>query len=258
MPEAVCSRYSLSRSLAASRYWLVRRARHIRAVVVSALALRQVHATETPASQHDGEGRDDEQWFFSVVDIIAALTDSGAPTKYWTAMKRREETASGFQLSTICRQLKLTSSDGKTYETDCVNTEAAFRIIQSIPRPKAEPFKRWLAAVGYQRVQKIENPERAQQRMRALYEEKGYPDGWIEKRVRGIAVRDELTGERQKRGIADQQDFAILTAEISPATFNAAFAANPIRFRNKAPLAPQLPEVVWINQPHAEALTQSN
>ncbi len=110
--------------MAASRYWLVRRARHIRAVVVSALALRQVHATETPASQHDGEGRDDEQWFFSVVDIIAALTDSEAPTKYWTAMKRREETASGFQLSTICRQLKLTSSDGKTYKTDCVNTEA--------------------------------------------------------------------------------------------------------------------------------------
>jgi DNA-damage-inducible protein D len=161
----------------------------------------------------------DEQWFFSVVDIIAALTDSEAPTKYWTAMKRREETASGFQLSTICRQLKLTSSDGKTYKTDCVNTEAAFRIIQSIPSPKAEPFKRWLAEVGYQRVQEIENPELAQQRMRELYKEKGYPDDWIEKRVRGIAVRDELTGEWQKRGIADQQDFSILTAEISQATF---------------------------------------
>ena len=121
----------------------------------------------------------DEQWFFSVVDIIAALTDSGAPTKYWTAMKRREEAASGFQLSTICRQLKLTSSDGKTYETDCVNTEAAFRIIQSIPSPKAEPFKRWLAQVGHERIQEIENPELAQKRMRDLYKEKGYPDDWI-------------------------------------------------------------------------------
>jgi DNA-damage-inducible protein D len=161
----------------------------------------------------------EEQWFFSIVDIIAALTDSDSPSKYWTAMKRREETASGIQLSTICRQLKLTSSDGKSYKTDCVNTEAAFRIIQSIPSPKAEPFKRWLAEVGYQRVQEIENPELAQQRMRQLYKQKGYPDDWIEKRVRGIAVRDELTGEWQKRGIQEQKDFAILTAEISKATF---------------------------------------
>ena len=131
----------------------------------------------------------DDQWYFSVVDVIGALTDSDAPSKYWTAMKRREEKTSGFQLSTICRKLKLTSSDGKTYGTDCVNTEAAFRIIQSIPSPKAEPFKQWLASVGYQRVQEIENPELAQQRMRELYKEKGYPDDWIEKRVRGIAVR---------------------------------------------------------------------
>ena len=161
----------------------------------------------------------DEQWYFSVVDIIGALTDSEAPSKYWVAMKRREEQTSGFQLSTICRQLKLTSSDGKAYSTDCVSTEAAFRIIQSIPSPKAEPFKQWLASVGYQRVQEIENPELAQQRMRQLYKEKGYPDDWIEKQVRGIAVRDELTDEWQKRGIAEQRDFAILTAEISKATF---------------------------------------
>jgi DNA-damage-inducible protein D len=161
----------------------------------------------------------DEQWFFSIVDIIGALTDSDAPSKYWTAMKRREEAASGIQLSAICRQLKLTSADGKSYKTDCVNTEAAFRIIQSIPSPKAEPFKRWLAEVGYQRVQEIENPELAQQRMRELYKQKGYPDDWIEKRVRGIAVRDELTSEWQKRGIQEQKDFAILTAEISKATF---------------------------------------
>lgn len=161
----------------------------------------------------------DDQWYFSIIDIIAALTDSDAPSKYWTAMKRREEKASGFQLSTICRQLKLAAADGKNYKTEAVNTEAAFRIIQSIPSPKAEPFKRWLAQVGYERVQEIENPELAQQRMRQLFKEKGYPDDWIEKRVRGIAVRDELTGEWQKRGIAEQKDFAILTAEISKAAF---------------------------------------
>ena len=161
----------------------------------------------------------DDQWYFSIIDIIAALTDSDAPSKYWTAMKRREEKANGFQFSTICRQLKFPSADGKSYKTEAVNTESAFSIIQSIPSPKAEPFKRWLAQVGYERVQEIENPELAQQRMRQLFKEKGYPDDWIEKRVRGIAVRDELTGEWQKRGIAEQKDFAILTAEISKATF---------------------------------------
>ncbi|MEO5656366.1 MAG: BRO family protein [Nitrospiria bacterium] len=160
-----------------------------------------------------------EQWYFSVVDIIAALTDSDNPRNYWSMMKARERKQSDVQLSTLCVQLKLTSSDGKAYNTDCVNTEAAFRIIQSIPSPKAEPFKRWLAQVGRERIQEIENPELAQQRMRELYKEKGYPDEWIEKRVRGIAVRDELTGEWQKRGVANQKDFAILTAEISKATF---------------------------------------
>jgi DNA-damage-inducible protein D len=161
----------------------------------------------------------DEQWYFSVIDIVGALTDSASPPKYWDAMKRREKAGAGVDLSTFCRKVALTGADGKTYKSDGVNTEAAFRIIQSIPSPKAEPFKRWLAEVGYQRVQEIENPELAQQRMKELYKEKGYPDDWIEKRVRGIAVRDELTGEWQKRGIADQQDFAILTAEISQATF---------------------------------------
>jgi prophage antirepressor-like protein len=161
----------------------------------------------------------DGQWFFSVVDIIAALTDSDAPSKYWTAMKRREEKTSGFQLSTICRRLNLTSSDGKSYKTEAVNIEAAFRIIQSIPSPKAEPFKRWLAKVGYERVQEIENPELAQQRMRELYRQKGYPADWIEKRVRSIAIRDELTDEWRERGVLEQNEFAILTAEISKATF---------------------------------------
>ncbi|MFN0197491.1 MAG: BRO family protein [Planctomycetaceae bacterium] len=122
-------------------------------------------------------------------------------------------------MSTKCRQLKLTSADGKSYKTDCVNTANAFRIIQSIPSPKAEPFKRWLSEVGYQRVQEIENPELAMQRMRQVYKDKGYPDDWIEKRMRGIAVRDELTGEWRKRGVQEQKEFAILTAEISKATF---------------------------------------
>lgn len=160
----------------------------------------------------------DNQWYFSVVDIVGALTDSPNPRNYWNMMKAREE-KSGIQLSTLCVQLKLTSPDGKSYKTDCVNTESAFRVIQSIPSQKAEPFKRWLAEVGYQRVQEIENPELAQQRMRQLYKEKGYPDDWIEKRVRGIAVRDELTNEWKNRGVLEQQEFAILTAEISKATF---------------------------------------
>jgi hypothetical protein len=149
---------------------------------------------------------------------VAALTESPNPRNYWNMMKAREQKESGIELYTFCVQLKLTSSDGKSYKTDCVHTEAAFRIIQSIPSPKAEPFKRWLAQVGYQRVQEIENPELAQQRMRQLYKEQGYPDDWIEKRVRGIAVRDELTEEWQKRGIKEQREFAILTAEISKAT----------------------------------------
>jgi len=161
----------------------------------------------------------DDQWYFSVVDIVAALTDSENPRDYWYRMKQREKESTGVELSTLCRQLKLTSSDGKSYATEAASTESAFRIIQSIPSPKAEPFKRWLAEVGYQRVQEIENPELAQQRMRELYKRKGYPDDWIEKRVRGIAVRDELTGEWQKRVIQDQKDFAILTGEISKATF---------------------------------------
>jgi DNA-damage-inducible protein D len=161
----------------------------------------------------------DEQWYFSVVDIVAVLTDSDAPSKYWTAMKRREKQSSGIELSTFCRQLKMPSADGKSYTTQAASTEDAFRIIQSVPSAKAEPFKRWLAQVGYERIQEIENPELAQQRMRETYKQKGYPADWVEKRVRGIAVRDELTDEWKDRGIREQRDFAILTAEISKATF---------------------------------------
>ncbi len=170
----------------------------------------------------------DEKWFFSVVDIIAALTDSDNPRNYWNMMKAREKGTGGIELSTFCVQLKLTSADGKSYKTDCVDTQAAFRIIQSIPSPKAEPFKRWLAKVGYERVQEIENPELAQQRMRELYKQKGYPSDWIEKRVRSIAVRDELTDEWKNRGVREQKDFAILTSEISKATFGLA----PTEYKN--------------------------
>jgi hypothetical protein len=160
-----------------------------------------------------------DEWWFSVVDVIGALTDSVNPRDYWYKMKIRVHTEENMELSTNCRQLKLESADGKNYETDCANTEGIFRIIQSIPSPKAEPFKRWLAKVGYERVQEIEDPELATKRTRDLYKAKGYPDAWIEKRMRGIAVRDQLTGEWQKRGVKEGVEYAILTAEISKATF---------------------------------------
>ena len=162
---------------------------------------------------HDG------QWHFSVIDVVQVLTDSADAKDYWYRLKKRELESGGVELSTFCRQLKLPSADGKQYETDCANTESMFRIIQSIPSPKAEPFKLWLAKVGYDRVKEIENPELAQKRMKELFKSKGYSDEWIEKRVRGIAIRDELTDEWGKRGLQTEREYAILTAEISKATF---------------------------------------
>ncbi len=159
------------------------------------------------------------EWWFSVIDVVGVLTDSENPRDYWYKMKIREKDESGVELSTNCRQLKLESADGKKYETDCADTEGMFRIIQSIPSPKAEPFKRWLAKVGYERIQEIENPELATKRTRLLYKLKGYSDDWIEKRMRGIAIREELTDEWQKRGAQEEKDYEILTAEISKATF---------------------------------------
>ena len=159
-----------------------------------------------------------EEWWFSVVDIVEALTESARAGKYWSDIKKRL-TEEGFELSAKIGQLKLVSVDGKSYQTDCVNTKNAFRIIQSIPSKKAEPFKQWLAQVGYDRVQEIENPELAQKRMKDIYKAKGYSDDWIEKRVRGIAVRDELTDEWKKRGLLEEIEYGILTAEISKATF---------------------------------------
>ena len=159
-----------------------------------------------------------DEWYFSVVDVIEALTDSVNPRNYWNMLKAREE-EQGVELYTNCVQLKLTAEDGKLRETDCANTEALFRIIQSIPSPKAEPFKLWLAKTGYERIQEIENPQLGQNRIKKYYELQGYPKEWIDKRLRGIAIRQELTDEWKKREVTQEKDFAILTNEISKAAF---------------------------------------
>ena len=159
------------------------------------------------------------EWWFSIVDIIEALTGTERPRKYWNDLKKKLIKEGYSEVSENIGQLKTTASDGKKRETDCANTETIFRIIQTIPSSKAEPFKRWLAKVGYERVQEIENPELATKRTRILYKLKGYSDDWIEKRMRGIAIREELTDEWQKRGAQEQRDYEILTAEISKATF---------------------------------------
>jgi hypothetical protein len=160
------------------------------------------------------------EWYFSILDVIGILACTSNPRRYWPELKKQLIDNEGFaQLLGKIEQLKLESSDGKKYLTDTANTETIFRIIQSIPSPKAEPFKRWLAKVGYERVQEIEDPELATQRTRAIYKAKGYPDEWIEKRMRGIAIREELTDEWDKRGVKIQREYAILTAEISKATF---------------------------------------
>ena len=159
-----------------------------------------------------------DEWWFSVVDIIGVLTQTDRARKYWSDLKTKLQDE-GFEVSAKIGQLKLIADDGKLRITDCVNTKNAFRIIQSIPSPKAEPFKQWLAQVGYERVQEIENPELAQKRMKEIYGAKGYSDEWIEKRVRGIAIRQELTDEWKKRGVEENKEYAILTNEISKAAF---------------------------------------
>lgn len=158
------------------------------------------------------------QWYFSVVDVVGALTDSVNPTDYLKKMRKRDE-ALAIYLGTNCPQVEMVTETGKKRKTLAANVQSLFRIIQSIPSPKAEPFKLWLAQVGYERVQEIENPELAQERMKELYEQKGYPKDWIDKRLRGIAIRQNLTDEWKERGITDRSDYAILTAEISKATF---------------------------------------
>ncbi len=158
------------------------------------------------------------EWWFSVFDIVVVLIDSVDPKQYIKKMRSRD-IALNSNWGTICTLLEIIAPDGKKRKANCVNTEGAFRIIQSIPSPKAEPFKQWLAKVGYERVQEIENPELAQARMKEIYRQKGYSDEWIEKRVRGIAVRQELTDEWRQRNVEEGKEFAILTNEISKATF---------------------------------------
>jgi prophage antirepressor-like protein len=158
-----------------------------------------------------------KEWFFVVEDIVLALTDSSDPKQYIQKMKQRDEQL-GKGWVQIVHTLPVKTSGG-SQKMVCANTEGVFRIIQSIPSPKAEPFKRWLARVGYERIQEIENPELATKRTRALYKAKGYSDNWIEKRMRGIAIREELTDQWEKRGIKEQKEYKILTAEISKATF---------------------------------------
>lgn len=159
-----------------------------------------------------------DEWWFSVIDICGILTDSLDAGAYWRKLKQRL-IAEGSEVVTFCHGFKLKSLDGKLRTTDCANTESILRIIQAIPSPKAEPFKRWLAKVGYERIEEIENPELASQRARDIYKAKGYSEEWIEKRMRSIAIREELTDEWQNRGIQESRQFAILTAEIGKATF---------------------------------------
>jgi len=157
------------------------------------------------------------EWWFVISDVVTALTDSSQPAGYIKDMRRRDpELAKGW--GQIATPLSVETSGGKQ-KLNCSNTEGIFRIIQSIPSPKAEPFKLWLAKVGYERIKEIEDPELASQRAREIYKQKGYSDAWVEKRMRGIQVRAELTEEWKKRKVGEQPEYAILTAEICKATF---------------------------------------
>jgi len=158
------------------------------------------------------------EWYYSLVDIVQALTDSVNPTDYLKKLRKRDSEL-GSYLGTNCPHVEMLTKTGKKRKTLAGNTKDAFRLIQSIPSKNAEPFKRWLAKVGKERIDEIENPELAQERVKEIYSAKGYPKGWIDKRLRGIAIRQNLTDEWKERGIEQKRDFAILTAEISKATF---------------------------------------
>jgi DNA-damage-inducible protein D len=159
-----------------------------------------------------------EEWYFSVVDVIAALTDSQNPNRYWTDLKRRSNKETG-QSYAFCVSLKMLSPDGKTYKTDCANTEGVFRIIMSIPSPKAEPFRLWVAQVGAERLEEMENPEIGIHRNLEYYKAKGYTNEWIKTRLKGIDIRKELTDEWKNRGVKEGQEYSILTAVIAKGTF---------------------------------------
>ena len=159
------------------------------------------------------------EWWFSIIDVVDVLVGGDRARKYWNDLKKKLLQEGYDQLSEKIGQLKMQSSDGKFYATDCANSETLFRVIQSIPSPKVEPLKRWLAKVGKERLDEIENPELAMGRMQDLYEKKGYPKEWIDMRLRGIAVRQDLTDEWKERGVTSSQEFAILTNEIMQGTF---------------------------------------
>ncbi|HPB09989.1 MAG TPA: Bro-N domain-containing protein [Kiritimatiellia bacterium] len=160
----------------------------------------------------------EQKWYFSVQDVLEILTGSADVKQYVKKLKSRDPEL-GANWGTVCTLVAMTAADGKTRKIQAASAEGLLRLIQSVPSQKAEPFKRWLAKVGYERLQEIENPELAARRMREIYRQKGYSETWIEKRMRGIAVRDELTDEWKKRGLKEQTEYAILTAEISKATF---------------------------------------
>ena len=159
-----------------------------------------------------------DEWYYSLVDIVAVLSESKNPTDYLKKIRKREEELKSY-IGTNCPQVEMQTTSGKNRKILAGNTKDVFRIIQSIPSKKAEPFKRWLAQVGKERLDEIENPELAQERMKEIYEQKGYSKDWIDKRLRGIAIRQNLTDEWKERGIKEHRDYAILTAEISKATF---------------------------------------
>ena len=159
----------------------------------------------------------EEAWWFAVADVVEMLTDSPQPRQYWTKVKKK--IAEESQLYPIWIQLKVEAADGKLYTTDCANTQGLFRIIMSIPSPKAEPFKIWLAQLGQERMEEVENPDLAAERARELYRAKGYPDDWIEMRLKSIDIRNQLTNEWKNRQVQEGQEYAILTAEIAKATF---------------------------------------
>jgi hypothetical protein len=169
----------------------------------------------------------EEKWYFSVQDVIQILTDSNDVKQYIKKMLSRDEQLK-INWGTICTPVEMKAADGKNRKIQASNTENILRLIQSIPSTKAEPFKQWLAQIGAERIAEIENPELAQARIRATYKAKGYSDEWIEKRIRGILVRDELTNEWKQRGVKEGKEYSILTAEISKATFGIA----PTEYKN--------------------------
>ena len=169
----------------------------------------------------------EDEWYYSLVDVVGALTESTNATDYLKKIRKRDEEL-GIYIGTNCPHVEMLTETGKKRKTLAGKTENIFRLIQSIPSKKAEPFKRWLSKVGSERIEEIENPELAQERMKKIYEQKGYPKDWIDKRIRGIAIRQNLTDEWKERGIHEHRDFAILTAEISRATFG----MTPSEYKN--------------------------